>query len=449
MNGPIALALNQPELSFQSSEGSQVQRTMLPNGVRILTEAVPGARSSTIGLWVPIGSRDETRGHYGSTHFLEHLLFKGTRKRNALEIAVSFDSVGGEHNALTAKEHTCYYAKVRDQDLPMAVEVLCDMITSSILDKKEFEVERGVILEELAMADDDPSSVANERLFEAVLGEHSLARPIGGNQQSIKAVTQSAVWEHYQANYQAKNLVITVAGAVNHSALVELVANSLDDANWGATDSAPSSRRDSRQANLGPSSPLVVVERPIEQVNVLLGMPGIVATDPRRSVMSVLNAVLGGGMSSRLFQEIREKRGLAYSVYSFSAGYSDSGIFGLYAGCSPAKAKNVVELMRSELEKLSQEGISEEELTRAKGQLSGTAALALEDSDTRMARLGSAEITIGEFSDLDESLRKLDAVTPDAVKDLALELNLKAKSLVAVGSITADELDFRDKADAA
>ncbi|MCU1544508.1 MAG: insulinase family protein, partial [Microbacteriaceae bacterium] len=196
-----------------------MKRSVLPSGVRILSEQVPGARSATIGYWVAVGSRDELPTTYGSTHFLEHLLFKGTPTRSALDIAVSFDAVGGEHNAMTAKEYTCYYAKVQDKDLPMAVDVLSDMVTSSLLDATEFENERSVILEELAMADDDPTDVANERLYEAVFGEHPLGRPIGGNSKTISAVSRAAVWEHYLANYRPQDLVITVAGAVNHEEL--------------------------------------------------------------------------------------------------------------------------------------------------------------------------------------------------------------------------------------
>src|SRR3954470_19852659 len=216
MNGAVQFPLDLAELSFTASGESLVRRTVLPSGVRILSEQMPGAASATIGFWVAVGSRDELPLTYGSTHFLEHLLFKGTTTRSALDIAVSFDEVGGEHNALTAKEYTCYYAKIRDRDLPMAVDVIADMLTSSLLDRDEFETERGVILEELAMADDDPADVTSERFFEAVLGDHPLGRPIGGNAETIGAVTRDAVWNHYRANYRAQDLVITVAGAVDH-----------------------------------------------------------------------------------------------------------------------------------------------------------------------------------------------------------------------------------------
>ena len=439
MNGAVSLPLDLAELSFIASGDSLVRRSVLPSGVRILSEHVPGSRSATIGYWVAVGSRDELPETYGSTHFLEHLLFKGTTTRSALDIAVSFDSVGGEHNAMTAKEYTCYYAKVQDRDLPMAVEVLSDMITSSVIDAEEFETERGVILEELAMADDDPSDVVSERFFEAVLGDNPLGRPIGGSPATIEAATRDRVWEHYRENYRAQDLVITVAGAVDHDELVAGVERALLAAGWDLSQEAvPVERRVASGDLIERGSPLVVVQRPIEQANILIGVPGIPAGDDRRSTLAVLNSILGGGMSSRLFQEIREKRGLAYSVYSFSPSYSDNGLFGLYAGCSPAKAAQVSELLLGEFRRFADGGVTAEEMRRAVGQLSGASALALEDSDTRMSRLGRAEITLGEFADLDESLRRLNLVTADDVRELASDLVSRPISIAAVGTIDED-----------
>ncbi|HAM25601.1 MAG TPA: peptidase M16 [Microbacteriaceae bacterium] len=442
MNGAAPLPLDLAELTFTASGDSLVRRSVLPSGVRVLSEQVPGARSATIGYWVAVGSRDEVVATYGSTHFLEHLLFKGTATRTALDIAVSFDAVGGEHNAMTAKEYTCYYAKVQDRDLPMAVEVLSDMITSSVIDPTEFENERGVILEELAMADDDPSDVTSERFFEAVLGDHPLGRPIGGSPETIQAATRESVWNHYRSNYRARDLVITVAGAVDHDELVAGVTRALTAAGWDLSlEASPVERRDATHDVIERGSPLVVVHRPIEQANILLGVPGIPAADVRRSTLAVLNSVLGGGMSSRLFQEIREKRGLAYSVYSFSPSYSDAGLFGLYAGCSPAKAAQVTELLLAEFRRLGTGGVTDDEMRRAVGQLSGASALALEDSDTRMSRLGRSEITLGEFADLDESLRRLSLVTAQDVRELAVELAARPLSIAAVGTIDQATFD--------
>lgn len=441
MNGAVGLPLDLAELGFSATGNCAVRRTVMPNGVRILTEQVPGARSATLGFWVAVGSRDELPEHYGSTHFLEHLLFKGTTSRSALDIAVSFDAVGGEHNAMTAKEFTCYYAKVRDHDLPMAVDVLCDMITSSLLDMDEFETERGVILEELAMADDDPTDRVSETFFEAVLGKHPLGRPVGGNSETIHAASRTAVHDHYRANYRPQDLVVTAAGAVSHDELVSRVSAALEAAGWHSDISAaPVSRRSGVAVPIERGNALTVVQRPIEQANIILGVPGITATDHRRSAMAVFSAVLGGGMSSRLFQEIREKRGLTYSVYSFAPSYADAGLFGIYAGCAPSKAGAVTELMLAEFHRIADSGISADELLRAKGQLGGASALALEDSDTRMSRLGRAEITLGEFVDLDEALRRVDRVTQDDVVALANDLVSRPLSIAVVG--TAQEETF-------
>ena len=447
MNGAVAFPLDLPELEIAASGGSRVRRTILPSGVRVLSEQVPGSQSATVGFWVAVGSRDEVPVTYGSTHFLEHLLFKGTTSRTALDIAVSFDAVGGEHNAMTAKEYTCYYAKVRDLDLPMAVGVLADMFTSSLLDPAEFESERGVILEELAMADDDPSDVVSERFFEAVFGDHALGRPIGGNPAAITAVAREAVWEHYRANYRPQDLVISVAGAVDHDELVGWTVAALETAGWNLhLPARPVARRDPNLDPIDRGSPLVIVDRPLEQANLLLGVAGLHAADERRPALTVLNSVLGGGMSSRLFQEIREKRGLAYSVYSFAASYSDAGVLGLYAGCSPQRAPQVAGLMLDEFRRLADGGITDEELARAQGQLGGASALALEDSDTRMTRLGRSELTTGEFADLDETLRRIASVTTDAVRDLAADLAARPLSITAVGAVDAASLTGLDGA---
>ncbi len=441
MNLAVPFPLDTAETTFTASGGSLVRRTILPSGVRILSESVPGARSSTVGYWVAVGSRDEVTETQGSTHFLEHLLFKGTGARSALDIAVAFDSVGGEHNAVTAKEYTCYYAKVQDRDLPMAVEVLADMFTSSTIDPTDFETERGVILEELAMADDDPTDATSERFFEAVLGEHPLGRPIGGSPATITAVSRDAVVHHYRANYRPHDLVVTAAGAVDHDALVTGVVAALTAGGWNLElEATPVDRRDSAGDLIDRGSPLVVVNRPIEQANIMAGVPGLTARDERRSILAVFNSILGGGMSSRLFQEVREKRGLAYSVYSFTPSYSDAGVIGLYAGCSPTKVAQVAELMLGEFARVASDGVSADEVRRAVGQLGGASALALEDSDTRMSRLGRSELTLGEFVDLDESLRRLAEVTPQAVQELASELVERPLSIAAVGAV--DEVQF-------
>ncbi len=433
----ILFPLDQSELSFTASGGSSVRRSILPSGVRVLTEHIPGAQSVSISFSVAVGSRDEANGHFGSTHFLEHLLFKGTKKRTALDIAVAFDSVGGSSNASTGKEHTSYYARVQDKALPLAVDVIADMLTSSLIDPTEFENERTVILEELAMNDDDPQDVAHEVFSEAVLGSHPLGRPIGGTEATINAVTREAVWQHYQANYRPQDLVIAAAGGVEHNQLIELVEKALVEAGWDLSAKAhPVERRLLNPAEITRGSALKVINRPIQQANVLVGMQGLVADDPRRYAMGILNTVLGGGMSSRMFQEIREKRGLAYSVYSFNTGYSDAAYFGLYAGCSPAKTQEVTRLMISEFEKIAADGIREDELELAKGNISGGLALKYESSAARMNRLISAEIVNGEFFDLDDSLSHVNAVSVKDVQSLAADLIKRERSIVAVGDVT-------------
>ena len=432
----IYFPLDQSELSFTASGGSTVHRSILRSGVRVLTEHVPGAQSASVSFSVAVGSRDETNGHFGSTHFLEHLLFKGTKRRTALDIAIAFDSVGGSSNASTGKEHTSYYARVQDKALPLAVDVIADMLTSSLIDATEFENERTVILEELAMNDDDPQDVAHEAFSEAVLGDHELGRPIGGNKETIGAVSRDAVWQHYQQNYRPQDLVVAAAGGVKHSDFVALVEKELSAAGWDLGLAAePVARRNNEQAKITRGKPLQVIKRPIAQANILVGMPGIIGNDPRRYAMGILNTVLGGGMSSRLFQELREKRGLAYSVYSFNQGYSDASTFGLYAGCSPAKSEQVTRLMLDEFEKIAQSAITTDELELAIGNISGGLALKFESSQARMSRLIGSEMSTGEFFDLDETIERFSAVTVDQVQALVQDLLLGERTIVAVGDV--------------
>lgn len=432
--GAATVAPGSLDVVIGGADGAVVRRSVLPGGVRVLTEAMPAQRSATIGFWVGVGSRDELAGEHGSTHFLEHLLFKGTTRRSALDIASAFDEVGGESNAATAKESTCYFARVLDTDLPMAIDTIADMVTSPVLDPGELEQERGVILEEIAMDRDDPADVAHESFVETVFGSHPLGRPIGGTPEAIKAIPRESVLRHYKRYYRPDELVVTAAGGLDHDEVCKQVVAALHNAGWELpAGAAPVPRRTGVQSPAPGATGVHVIERAVEQANIIVGCPSLVATDERKFVMSVLNAVLGGGMSSRLFQEIREKRGLAYSTYSFSVGYADAGYFAMYAGCMPAKAKQVIDLLGAELDNLAAGVITDAELKKAVGQLSGGIVLALEDSGSRMSRLGRAELVTGEFLDIDETLRRIHAVTPEQIRDLASELAAAPRTTTVVG----------------
>ncbi|WIE55480.1 pitrilysin family protein [Curtobacterium sp. MCBD17_003] len=443
MNRPVPLPLEAPETAFPTAGGTLVRRSVLASGVRVLTEAVPSARSTSIGYWVGVGSRDEQPGQYGSTHFLEHLLFKGTRERSALDIAVAFDSVGGEHNAATAKEYTCYYARVRDLDVPMAVAVIGDMVTNSVLDPEAFDVERGVILEELAMAADDPADLAGEAFFAAAFAGHALGRPIGGTPDSIRAVERDEVLDHYRQHYMPSGIVVTAAGAIDHDQLVELVAAAFGD----VPPATPNPRRSAEVPAEGVEPRLELIRRPTEQVSLIRGSHGLDLRDDRRPVLSVLNAVLGGGMSSRLFQEVRERRGLAYAVSSFAPAYLDNGAFGVYAGCAPDNVGALLGIVDDEFRKMTDSGISADELARAKGQIEGALTLSLEDTDARMTRLGRSELGVGEFTDLATALERVDRVSTDDVLDLARDLLTRPVVTSVVGAVDRADLEGAPGAD--
>lgn len=420
-------------LTFEQDHGAVVRRSVLPGGVRVFTEQIPGMRSATFGAWIAKGSRDELPQHAGSTHFLEHLLFKGTSTRSALDIAESFDRVGGESNAMTAKEFTCYYARVIDVDSEMAMEVILDMVTAAKLAQPDFDMERGVILEELAMADDDPADVAHERFGEAILGGHELGRPIGGTPDIIRAVERSAVLEHYGQHYRSQGLIITAAGGVEHYALCDWVMTALERGGWDVeSDVPPLGRRDATAPVDAVLTPRLDIVRDIEQAHIVLGSRGLATADERRNVLGVLSTILGAGMSSRLFQEIREKRGLAYTVYSFGQPSAETGLFGMYAACRPSKADEVAGLLGLELERMA-EGITPSELERAKGQIAGATVLRLEDSYSRMSRLGKAEMAFGELWSIGEALDQVRAVTADEVVQLAAELAARPRGEVRVG----------------
>jgi predicted Zn-dependent peptidase len=403
---------------------------VLPGGLRVVTEHVPGVRSAAFGVWAGVGSRDETPSLAGASHYLEHLLFKGTRRRSALDISAAMDAVGGELNAFTDKELTCFHARVRDVDLPLAVDVVADMVTSSVLAAGEVEAERGVILEEIAMHDDEPGDAVHDAFAETVWPSAPLGRPVLGSVASIEAMSRSRVASYYRRRYRPSELVVAVAGNVEHAKVLRLVREA-----FGAVLGGPDSPAPARRGGAGPSyRPSVsVLRRPTEQANLVLGGRGLACADDRRFPLSVLSAALGDGMSSRLFQEVREKRGLAYAVYSFTAGYADAGLFGVYAGCRPRHAREVLGVCREQLADVAASGLTLDEVQRAKGQLAGSFVLGLEDTGARMSRLGRAELSHGEWLDPGDVLAAIDAVDVDAVREVAAEVLGGPYGLAVIG----------------
>ncbi len=414
---------------------SPLRRSVLPGGLRIVTEAVPGVRSAAFGVWVGVGSRDEAPSQAGASHFLEHLLFKGTARRDALEIASVMDAVGGELNAFTAHEYTCYYARVLDADLPLAVDVVCDLVTSALVAPEDVESERGVILEEISMHDDDPGDVVHDAFAEALYGDHPLGRPVIGSVASIESLTATAIADYYRSRYQAPSLVISAAGNVDHDSLVRRIADAFGD--------LPAAE----PAALRPIEPppilggAIVEDRPTEQAHLVLGMPGLSRQDDRRYALAVLNNAVGAGMSSRLFQEVRERRGLAYSVYSYSSHHHDTGMFGVYAGCAPGKVDEVLQVCREQLDEVAEKGITDEEIDRAKGQLRGSTVLGLEDTGSQMSRIGKAELVHGEVLTPQQVLDAIDAVTPEDVRAVAQDVLARPLSLAVIGPVDGADLE--------
>jgi predicted Zn-dependent peptidase len=427
-----------------STAESTVRRTVLPGGLRVVTEFLPAVRSVALGIWVGVGSRDEDESHAGATHYLEHLLFKGTRKRTALEISAEMDAVGGEMNAFTAKEYTCYYARVLDADLPLAIDVLSDMVTSSLIESKDVDAERNVVLEEIAMNEDDPSDSVHEAFTTQLFGDTPLGRPILGTVESINAITRDQIFEHYRAMYTPPHIVVSAAGNLDHDAVVAGIQAAFGPVLSGFAGASPAAPRLRDAGGLwdgyGPAagSGVTLVSRPIEQANLVLGCEGLSRTDDRRFALGVLNAALGGGMSSRLFQEVREKRGLAYSVYSFASQHADTGLWGIYVGCLPSKADEVLSICSAEVAKVIESGLTDGELERGKGQVRGGIVLGLEDPSSRMTRLGKSELVYPGLEPVDDVLAAIDAVTHDDIRAIASEVLARPKVLAVVGPFEDD-----------
>ena len=409
-----------------------VKRSVHSSGLRIVTEEVPSVRSAAVGIWVNVGSRDEAPATAGASHFLEHLLFKGTTSRTALEISSSIESVGGEMNAFTSKEYTCFYARVIDTDLPMAIDVVSDLITSSIVTALDVDAERKVVLEEIAMRDDDPSDLVHDLFSDTYYGDTAIGRPILGTIDSIKGMSRNTVFNYYKKKYLPQDLVVAVAGNIKHKRVVAMVEEALSRENFLDGLGAPVLRpntpvKNSKQQSVG------LLYKKSEQAHMFYGMEGVARADDRRFAMGVLSAALGGGMSSRLFQEIREKRGLAYSVYAYAQQFAGSGVLGFYAGCNPTKAIEVVEIIRSVLSDVADNGMTHEEIERAKGAVRGSLVLSQEDSGSRMSRIGKNEIVYGQVMDFDDILKAISRVSATDIREIAGEFLVKTPTLALVG----------------
>ncbi|UVI32550.1 M16 family metallopeptidase [Paenibacillus spongiae] len=398
----------------------------LSNGLRVVVEYIPTFRSVAFGIWVKTGSRNETPENNGISHFIEHMLFKGTARRSAKDIADLFDGIGGNVNAFTAKEYTCYFAKVLDQHLPMAVDALADMFFESQFDAGELGKEKNVILEEIAMYDDTPDDKVHDEASRAAYGDHSLAYSILGLEERLTAMTSDTLRGYMADHYRIDNTVISVAGNVEEKALLELLERHFGGfANTGAEQpvSAPVF-----------NGTYLFHKKKTEQNHICLSFPGCSIADPQLYAMILLNNAVGGGMSSRLFQEIREKRGLAYSVYSYHTSYADSGLFTIYAGTAPKQTKDVLDLTMEMLHELSAKGLTEAELHRGKEQLKGSLILSLESTSSRMNRLGKNELMLGRHYTQDELLNRIDSVTMTDIQDVTKRMLSVPFAVAMVGS---------------
>jgi predicted Zn-dependent peptidase len=408
-------------------------RTVLPSGLRIVTEEDKSVRSAAFGIWVNVGSRDESNSTAGASHFLEHLLFKGTKKRSSLEISSSIEAVGGETNAFTSKEYTCFYARVIDKDLPLAVDVISDLITSSIVKPVDVEAERKVVLEEIAMRDDDPSDLIHDLFLERYYGDTPLGRPILGTVDSIKNMSRSTVFNYYKNRYKQEDLVVAVAGNVKHKRVVQMVEEALSKDGFLDQSRKEFKVRTSSQAKVAGKGKVTLLDKKTEQAHIVYGVPGVAREDKSRFALSVLSSAIGGGMSSRLFQEIREKRGLAYSTYAYSQHFSGSGVLSFYVGCKPEKAEESVKIIQSILFDVAENGLTQEEIDRAKGAVSGALVLSQEDTGSRMTRIGKSELVYGQVIGFDEILREVAKVTPDQIKEIARKTLPSSPTLAVVG----------------
>jgi predicted Zn-dependent peptidase len=401
------------------AENSSFAKTVLDNGIRVLSHEMPDHRSASIGIWVENGSRHEAEPENGISHFLEHLLFKGTERRSAADIAEEMDAVGGVINAFTAKEHTCYYAKVLDENLPLAIDLLTDIFLNSKFDEQEIERERSVILQEISQAEDTPDDYVHDLFSLDLFQDHPIGRPICGTAATVTRFTREDIVRFFSSRYRPRRVIVAAAGHLRHQDIVSEMA-----ARLGSVDDGGGDRMEATDGYRQPELRYGVFPHPksLEQAHLCMGVQGLSQAHPQRYAGYVLNTLLGGGMSSRLFQEIREKRGKAYSVYSFSSAYRDVGYFGVYAGTSVESTEEVVELIIKELKALADGSISEDELRRTQGQLVGGMMLGLESTDSWMSHIARNEIYYGRTISTDDICQGIRAVTRPDVIELARQL---------------------------
>jgi len=408
--------------------------TTLPNGLRVISQEMKSVRSVAIGCWVDTGSRDEDPIEAGTSHFLEHLLFKGSERLPARTISEAFDAVGARNNAFTSKEYTCYWARLRSADLPLAVDILAEMLQRPAFRQNEIDSERHVVLEEINMNEDDPTDVAHEQFVNALWGGHPLAPPILGTRESIAQMTRETIHSYWHRRYTPRSTVVAAVGDIDHEALVAMVAEHMGD--W----SGPETGREALRPAVKPS--VRVRHRDTEQSHIVFGAEGLTRGDDRRFAVTVANHVLGGGMSSRLFREIREDRGLAYAVHAFRMPFLDTGASAVYVGTTPSQTFEVLKLIRTELDKLMADGLTDEELDRAKGNIKGSLALSLEDTNGRMTQLGRQELTGVEHLSVDETVARIEALTHQDILEAARRVYAGPYVLGLVGPF--EEADFAE-----
>jgi predicted Zn-dependent peptidase len=412
------------------------QKTVLTNGVRIITEEINYVRSAAIGIWVGAGSRDEREGYEGISHFIEHMFFKGTEHRNARALAESLEAVGGQLNAFTTKEYTCYYAKILDEDLDLAIDVLSDMFFNSLFDENEIEKEKNVVIEEIKMYEDSPDELIHDIFSEQVWNDHPLGKPILGTAESIRALSREKIMTYLSQHYAPDNVVVAVAGKIKHEDVLAKLNSHFGTFKRGGRrvlEETPIAKPVERYQ-----------QKDTEQMHILLGVPGLGQDDEEIYAMHIFNNILGGGLSSRLFQEIREQRGLAYSVYSYHSTYVDTGLFAIYAGTSPNNTEEVISCILKELKSIQQTGITPEELVRTKAQIKGGLYLGLESVSSRMSRLGKTELTYNRVLSPEEVVEKLEKVTLQDVRHLIERLWQKNKISVMTLGPVGHEIVFKD-----